>query len=168
MFHIFLKISSRIQRILKLVLDLFKFMLYSITEMEEFAIRHSFTGSHHIYGGKLKSVSQSILLLYGSYFLISKNRFSDIRKYKSFSDIKNSNFWYQWMIFWYQKIKFFISEISYFLISRIWIFDIRKSIFWYKKFRVLFWYQKMILGDRLRPPAGHVPPPHLRACNYES
>ena len=101
-------------------------MLHSIIEMEEIAIRHSFTGSHQISGGKLKSVSQSIVLLYGSYFLISKNQFSDIRKYKSFfyiknhfqisririyvsqnyiSDIEKWNNWYQKMIFWYQKIQ---------------------------------------------------------------
>ena len=85
----------------------------------------------------------------------------------SFFDIKNSNFWnqkinfrfkkfrvsfwYQKMIFWYQIFYFLISEND-FLISRIWIFDIKKSTLfsdiknsftWYQE--ILFRYQKFEL-----------------------
>jgi hypothetical protein len=101
----------------------------------------------------LKSALMEIeSILFGSYLLISKNRFSDIRKYLSlfdirkwFSDIKNSNFWYLKMIFLYQKFEFLISEnLVYFLISQNLFFDIRKWISWYQKFFILFWNQKMI------------------------
>ena len=54
---------------------------------------HRSTGSHQIFGGKLRVASQgalikSLVVLYKSYFLISEstNPFFDIKK--SFSDIK--------------------------------------------------------------------------------
>ena len=55
-------------------------------------------------------------------FLISKNRFSDIKK----------------KIFWYQ-----IQFIPYFLISKILFFDIRQWISWYQEIKIIFWYQKI-------------------------
>ena len=75
--------------------------------MEEFVIMRRFTGSHQISGGKLKTASQgafikSIVLLNGSYFLISKNLFSDIIKYKSFFISK--------IIFRYKEFEFVISK----------------------------------------------------------
>ena len=78
--------------------------------------------------------------------MLSKNRFSYIRKYKSFLDIKKSFsdskkrtmiFWYQKfkflisinnLFFWYQEFDSLISE-NHFLISQIRILDIRKSFF---------------------------------------
>ena len=121
-------------------MDIFKFVLHSIIEKEEFAIMHTFTGSHQISGGKLKTVSQgafikSIVLIYMGLifwyqkidFLISEN--TKFLYQKSFSDIKNSNLWYKkkWF-FWYRKIKLLISKNDL-LISRIQIFDIKKYLF---------------------------------------
>lgn len=44
-------------------------------------------------------------------FIISKNDF----KWTVFSVIKNSNLWYQKIIFWYQKCKFLISKNHFFI-----------------------------------------------------
>ena len=56
-------------------------------------------------------------------FFISKNRFSDIKKY-----------------FWISKNRF--SDIKkYFFISKNRFFYIKESIFWYQK--LIFWYQKI-------------------------
>ena len=66
------------------------------------------------------------------YFLISRNRILDIKKYLLFLDIKKS-------ISWYQEIDF--------LISRILFLDIKKTISWYQK--IFLDIKKKILISRI-------------------
>ena len=72
-------------------------------------------------------------------FFISKNRFSDIKKYFW---ISRNRFFY---IFWYRKMEIFfdikISLIFWYKKMNIWY---QKFIFWYKKIVLIFWYQKII------------------------
>ena len=70
-------------------------------------------------------------------FFISKNRFSDIKRYLLISENRFFDFLISKKIFWYQNIDFFISKTD-FLISEI-DFLISENIFWYQKY---FWYKK--------------------------
>ena len=70
-------------------------------------------------------------------FFISKNRFSDIKRYLLISENRFFDFLISKNIFWYQNIDFFISKID-FVISEI-DFLISENIFWYQKY---FWYKK--------------------------